>query len=337
MIDSTRFIYEGWKIIAEVDVALSQHELIHTYAWGLDLSGSIEGAGGVGGLLKWKLHPLNVDHAYTYDANGNVGQLIALSSGGINAHYEYGPFGGLIYEWGIYVEANKFLFSTKFCDRNTNLSYYGYRYYDNDTGRWVNRDPIQENGGPNIYAYVYNNALNLIDPRGLTVINTAAEALEHYWVGDGASATAGSGLISDIQNSSDYESNKEAVEDQIREQLEGVSCSQTSGSINRQGGTIGIYAENNAVGNIDLEYSAYTVEWTASASSGSRTVQGIANRSASFSDEYTFEFDPNDPVTTFFTDVIPGLIANLGAGGYPYTITGSLSDTISVSVDQCCP
>ena len=57
--------------------------------------------------------------------------------------------------------------STKYQDDETGLLYYGYRYYDPITGRWLSRDPIQERGGLNLYNFVGNNALNMFDPVGL--------------------------------------------------------------------------------------------------------------------------------------------------------------------------
>ena len=45
--------------------------------------------------------------------------------------------------------------------------YYGYRYYSSMTGRWPSRDPIGEEGGINLYAYVGNNTVSRIDPLGL--------------------------------------------------------------------------------------------------------------------------------------------------------------------------
>jgi len=47
------------------------------------------------------------------------------------------------------------------------MTYYGYRYYDPVTGRWPSRDPIEEYGGINLYAFVINNPTKWIDYLGL--------------------------------------------------------------------------------------------------------------------------------------------------------------------------
>ena len=46
------------------------------------------------------------------------------------------------------------------------LYYYGYRYYDPETGGWLNRDPIEERGGVNLYGFVFNSPYNGIDRLG---------------------------------------------------------------------------------------------------------------------------------------------------------------------------
>ena len=43
---------------------------------------------------------------------------------------------------------------------------YGFRYYDPLTGRWLNRDPIEEEGGINLYAFVGNNGVGKWDVLG---------------------------------------------------------------------------------------------------------------------------------------------------------------------------
>ena len=48
------------------------------------------------------------------------------------------------------------------------LTYYGFRYYDPETGRWPNRDPIEERGGYNLYGFVGNDGVNRWDYLGMT-------------------------------------------------------------------------------------------------------------------------------------------------------------------------
>lgn len=59
-----------------------------------------------------------------------------------------------------------FRHATKYYDPETGLYYYGERYYSTELGRWINRDPIAERGGPNVYEFANNNSVNLIDVNG---------------------------------------------------------------------------------------------------------------------------------------------------------------------------
>lgn len=45
-------------------------------------------------------------------------------------------------------------------------NYYGHRFYNPDFAQWLNRDPIGEFGGHNVYGFVYNGPLDLFDPDG---------------------------------------------------------------------------------------------------------------------------------------------------------------------------
>ena len=47
------------------------------------------------------------------------------------------------------------------------VTYYGYRYYNPSTGRFLSKDPIEEDGGVNLYAFVNNDPVNKIDYLGL--------------------------------------------------------------------------------------------------------------------------------------------------------------------------
>jgi RHS repeat-associated protein len=62
--------------------------------------------------------------------------------------------------------ANPFRFSTKYQDDETDLLYYGRRYYSASTGRWLSRDPSGERGGYNLLAFVMNAPLGYVDSDG---------------------------------------------------------------------------------------------------------------------------------------------------------------------------
>jgi len=131
------------------------------------LSGKIQDAGGIGGLLTiTKRNNINTEtYNVTYDANGNVSEYLGASNR-ISAHYEYSPFGNVIIMNGQEATIFAHRFSTKFIDQEYGLYYYGMRYYEPALGRWVNRDPIEEEGGNNIYAFI-NNKINDYDYLGL--------------------------------------------------------------------------------------------------------------------------------------------------------------------------
>jgi RHS repeat-associated protein len=142
---------------------------------GRDLSGSLAGAGGIGGLLarshgysggNWSIHT-----AYHADGNGNVTAL-ASSAGALQASYRYDPYGRYLAGGGPLATANVLRFSSKpwvgFAGSATSgLYYYGYRFYDPYLQRWVNRDLLGEEGGLNLFTFVRNSPLRHIDANGL--------------------------------------------------------------------------------------------------------------------------------------------------------------------------
>ncbi len=178
-----RFVYDGWNLIAEYsgDLPTFSPSRLRTYTWGLDLSGSLQGAGGVGGLLAVSVPsavvgpPSSVGYA-TFDANGNVSEYLD-ATGTPAAHFEYSPFGQTIRSTIASPLALQslgdggFRFSTKYTDSETGLLYYGFRHYDPSTGRWPSRDPIGEMGGGNLYGMVGNDLIGRIDFLGLIIVS----------------------------------------------------------------------------------------------------------------------------------------------------------------------
>jgi RHS repeat-associated protein len=167
--DTTLYLYDGWNVIAEYNGA----GLTKTYSWGMDLSGAMQGAGGVGGLLA--VQSGSQIHYPTFDGNGNVSEY--LNSAGIPAaHFEYDPFGNTVINTDT-VDMFPYRFSTKPLDSETGLLYYGYRWYHPSKGRWLSRDPIGENGGINIYALVDNDSISNLDTLGLSSVGDKSDCV----------------------------------------------------------------------------------------------------------------------------------------------------------------
>jgi RHS repeat-associated protein len=172
VVSDEKFVYDGWNCIAKLNA--SSLSLIASYFWGLDWSGTLQGAGGVGGLA------LTVEAGNTYlpayDGNGNVMGMIKASDGSLAAAYEYDAFGNTLRESGPYAASNPFRFSTKYTDIETGLIYYGLRYYSPTLGRFLNKDPIEEQGGLNLYGFCSNDAINKWDYLGMVVITVGRAA-----------------------------------------------------------------------------------------------------------------------------------------------------------------
>ncbi|MCX8154903.1 MAG: RHS repeat-associated core domain-containing protein [Verrucomicrobiae bacterium] len=63
-----------------------------------------------------------------------------------------------------------YLFSTQPLDWETGLLYYGHRYYSPTPGRWLSRDSLGEEGGLNVYRFVYNDPIQNVDSLGMIPI-----------------------------------------------------------------------------------------------------------------------------------------------------------------------
>ena len=160
---TTTFFYDGWNLIEERIAYANGTASTIRYYWGKDLSGTLQGAGGVGGLLY-----LMVDSAVYvpfYDHNGNITRYLD-ANGNTVAQYTYDAFGKIIAQSGSLADFFRHRFSTKYYDAETGLYYYGYRFYHPDLMHWLNRDPIGESGGANLYCFVQNASTFAYDAFG---------------------------------------------------------------------------------------------------------------------------------------------------------------------------
>jgi RHS repeat-associated protein len=160
------YIYDGNRVIQERD--LSNNPLV-SYTRGNDLSGSFEGAGGIGGLLArsdgYSSGNFSDHNFYHADGNGNITYLVN-SSQTLAASYRYDPFGTLISSSGSLAVSNTYRFSSKEFVPSVGMYYYLYRFYDPGLQRWMNRDPLAEQGGLNLLEFVVNDPRNVVDTDG---------------------------------------------------------------------------------------------------------------------------------------------------------------------------
>jgi len=103
---------------------------------------------------------------YHKDGLGSITEITDVSGNTIGT-YGYNSFGAIILQSGNLNQP--FMFTAREFDPESGLYYYRARYYDPRAGRFLTKDPIGFAGGDvNLYRYVINNPVNLIDPLGLT-------------------------------------------------------------------------------------------------------------------------------------------------------------------------
>lgn len=120
-------------------------------------------AGNIGGILA-RSTALGASF-FGYDGSGNV-TLLTDTSGNEVGRYRYDAFGNTLETSGVRAMENPYRFSTKELHGASGLYDYGYRFYSTSLGRWLNRDPIQENGGSNLYHFLANSPPNNQDEYG---------------------------------------------------------------------------------------------------------------------------------------------------------------------------
>ena len=117
-----------------------------------------------------------VNYFYTKDHLGSIREVVASDGLTIEAVYDYSPWGEVTKVGGSGVESD-FLYTGHFYHDESDLHLTLYRAYDPALGMWLSRDPIAENGGINLHAYVGNNPVNYWDPYGLNPFATALSGL----------------------------------------------------------------------------------------------------------------------------------------------------------------
>jgi RHS repeat-associated protein len=211
-ISEIRFIWDG-KVIVQLRDSNNVPTL--TLTRGLDLGGSLQSASGVGGLLAMTVGS-GANYFYHSDSIGNVTALMD-SSENIIERRTYDAFGRTTRLSGIST-ANPFWFSSQLHDEDADFYNYEYRIYVPAVQRWLNYDPLGDEGSLanvvtkiglrleplstlerammvqqfeyplsaftqvnlNLSMFVANNPIGNIDPRGLDWLDCMANCVQAH-------------------------------------------------------------------------------------------------------------------------------------------------------------
>jgi len=148
-----RCLYRGYLQIAALDM-LNSRNVLRTLLWDpLEPTATRPLALVQGASL----------YCYGVDFNKNVTEVFD-AQGTIAAAYDYSPYGAVT---GTGSLVQPVQWSGEMHDEEPALVYYNYRYYNPKDGRWINRDPIAEEGGWNLYAFLGNSTQDKFDALGL--------------------------------------------------------------------------------------------------------------------------------------------------------------------------
>jgi RHS repeat-associated protein len=181
---TTGFVYNGFGQRVQETLAGT---VIKEWVWG---SGPqpLEERNSSGGVTKRFYGSLGeqisgTNYYFTTDHLGSIREMV--NSSGINqARYSYDPFGRRTLVSG--TDLADFGFTGDYYHAATGLSLTEFRAYDPNVGRWLNADPIGLEGGLNLFAYVGNNPIGLVDPSGLDGLSLQQQLIQAQAISNSA-------------------------------------------------------------------------------------------------------------------------------------------------------
>ena len=196
---AANYLYDGSNILVERD---GTGNTTKTYTRGLDFGG------GIGSIINQNYTANNtaVTQYYDYNDLGSTSDL-TTSTGSSASSYSFDAFGNLLTPQSS-SDTNRYLFSTKEFDLRSGLYFFGKRYFDPEVGRWITPDPLGFVNGPNLYLYVLDNPINMVDPDGLClqdlerVIGGVGDSISDFLQSpDGLALTAYLGVGASLETS----------------------------------------------------------------------------------------------------------------------------------------
>ncbi|MCK4667646.1 hypothetical protein KAU33_12900, partial [Candidatus Dependentiae bacterium] len=163
--DSTIYIYEGGAVVLEMSYEqIPKGKHLFTYAGGKKVSRTSFKEDGA----------IDLDSIKYFHQNfmGSI-EMITDKNGNIEEHNKYEPFGDIIWSKSYIDTNNKYKFTGKERDKESNLDYFNARYLDTKLGRFMKADMVIGNiknpQSLNRWVYCYNNPIKYVDPSGNVV------------------------------------------------------------------------------------------------------------------------------------------------------------------------
>ena len=157
---STSYIYDGQEVVKDLNSDGSTVEYLN----GVGIDNKVRQESSTAGVHYYQVDHLGSTRALT-DASGNVVERVS-----------YDSFGN-----GTGSVRTRYGYTGRERDELTGLYYYRARWYDAQVGRFISEDPIGFNGRDvNLYVYVRNNPVNLIDPEGTQVRSDRDRPGDYY-------------------------------------------------------------------------------------------------------------------------------------------------------------
>lgn len=168
----TEFGYDGLgRRIRVSELGDGRAAAVQTYLWdgyaireGRDASGAVVQRRFVSGGFLESLAGRTSGYLQTVDHLGSIRETLDVS-GALKERISYDPWGNAASSAAVPIST--FGFTGHLWHRGSGLHLALFRAYDSATARWISKDPIAEDGGINLYAYVVNSPLLLFDPTGL--------------------------------------------------------------------------------------------------------------------------------------------------------------------------
>lgn len=140
---TTKFVYDGADVLRDLDGS------------GATIADYLNGPG-----IDNKLRQ-TASGIVSYFATDHLGNTRALTDA--SGTLTYDSFGNVTGGSA----PSRYTYTSRESDSDTALMHYRARFYDPQQGRFISEDPIQLQGGVNLYQYVGSNPASLVDPLGL--------------------------------------------------------------------------------------------------------------------------------------------------------------------------